>query len=73
MNAWLPIFRHHRLLWLSGRRWRMRLVLWGIAIAVGMIGVAFARAANRAQEGVKMKSGKVTSSLRRHATSVPEH
>lgn len=50
MNAWFSWFRHHRLMWLSGRRWRMRLVLWGGAIAVGMIGVAFAWAANRAQD-----------------------
>jgi H+/Cl- antiporter ClcA len=42
--------RHHRMLWFSGRRWRMRLVLWGGAIAVGVVGVAFAWAANRAQD-----------------------
>src|SRR5581483_7169348 len=45
--AWL---RHHRLFLLSRRNWRMRLVLWGGAIAVGAIGVAFAWAANRAQD-----------------------
>ena len=50
MNAPMSRFRHYRLLWLSARRWRMRLVLWGGAIAVGIIGVAFAWAANRAQE-----------------------
>lgn len=43
-------FRLQRLIWLSRRNWRSRLVLWGGAIAVGAIGVAFAWAANRAQE-----------------------
>lgn len=50
MGARFNWFRHHRLILLSGRRWRMRLVLWGGAIAVGAIGVAFAWAANRAQD-----------------------
>ncbi|HEX4104754.1 MAG TPA: hypothetical protein VHX92_00845, partial [Rhizomicrobium sp.] len=50
MNARFPWFRHHRLILLSGRRWRMRLILWGGAIAVGVVGVAFAWAANRAQD-----------------------
>ena len=50
MNLRFPWFRHHRLILLSGQRWRMRLVLWGGAIAVGVIGVAFAWAANRAQD-----------------------
>jgi H+/Cl- antiporter ClcA len=50
MNLRFPRFRHHRLILLSGGRWRMRLVLWGGAIAVGVIGVAFAWAANRAQD-----------------------
>lgn len=42
--------RRHRLLLLSGRHWKMRLVLWGGAIAVGVVSVAFAWAANRAQD-----------------------
>jgi H+/Cl- antiporter ClcA len=42
--------RRYRLIWLSGRRWRMRLVLWGGAVAVGVVSVAFAWAANRAQD-----------------------
>ncbi|MEP6828747.1 MAG: chloride channel protein [Rhizomicrobium sp.] len=42
--------RRHRLLLFSGRHWRMRLVLWGGAITVGIVSVAFAWAANRAQE-----------------------
>src|SRR3569833_2082544 len=42
--------RRHRLLLFSGRHWKMRLVLWGGAIAVGVISVAFAWAANRAQD-----------------------
>ncbi|HEX4370598.1 MAG TPA: chloride channel protein [Rhizomicrobium sp.] len=50
MPARFTWFRHHRLTLLSGQRWRMRLVLWGGAIAVGVIGVAFAWAANRATE-----------------------
>jgi H+/Cl- antiporter ClcA len=35
---------------LSGQRWRMRLVFWGGAVAVGLVSVAFAWAANRATE-----------------------
>ena len=42
--------RRHRLLLLSRRHWKMRLVLWGGAIAVGVVSVAFAWAANRAQD-----------------------
>ena len=42
--------RRHRLLLLSRRHWKMRLVLWGGAIAVGIVSVAFAWAANRAQD-----------------------
>src|ERR1700755_1403031 len=39
--------RHRKLLF-SGRRWRMRLVFWGGAIAVGVVSVAFAAAATQA-------------------------
>jgi H+/Cl- antiporter ClcA len=39
--------RHRRLL-LSGRRWKMRLVFWGGALAVGVTSVAFAAAATQA-------------------------
>jgi H+/Cl- antiporter ClcA len=42
--------RRHRRLLFSGRHWKTRLVLCGGAIAVGIISVAFAWAANRAQE-----------------------
>ena len=42
-----PIRRRHLL---SGQRWRMRLVVWGGAVAVGLVSVAFAWAANRATE-----------------------
>jgi len=38
----------HRRHLLSGQRWRMRLVFWGGACAVGLVSVAFAWAANRA-------------------------
>lgn len=38
----------HRKLLLSGRRWRMRLVFWGGALAVGVVSVAFAAAATQA-------------------------
>jgi len=38
--------RHHKLLF-SGRRWRMRLVFWGGALAVGVVGVLFAAAATQ--------------------------
>ena len=48
--AELPAFRRHRLIWLSAKHWRMRVVFWGGAIAVGVISVAFAWAANRAQD-----------------------
>ena len=40
----------HRKLFLSGRRWRMRLVFWGGALAVGVTSVAFAAAATKATE-----------------------
>jgi H+/Cl- antiporter ClcA len=39
--------RHRKLLF-SGRRWRMRLVFWGGALAVGVISVGFAAAATQA-------------------------
>ncbi|MBN9554625.1 MAG: chloride channel protein [Alphaproteobacteria bacterium] len=42
--------RRHRLLLLSRRHWKMRLVLWGGALTVGVVSVAFAWAANRAQD-----------------------
>lgn len=35
---------------LSGQRWRMRLVFWGGAVAVGLVSVVFAWAANRADD-----------------------
>jgi H+/Cl- antiporter ClcA len=47
--SFAPHIRRRHLL--SGRRWRMRFVFWGGAIAVGLISVAFAWAANRAAEG----------------------
>jgi H+/Cl- antiporter ClcA len=50
MAALSGTLRRHRLIWLSQRRWKMRLVLWGGALAVGAISVAFAWAANRAQD-----------------------
>ena len=50
MAAKFSMLRRHRLIWLSGRRWRMRLILWGGAISVGVVSVAFAWAANRAQD-----------------------
>jgi H+/Cl- antiporter ClcA len=40
--------RRRRKLLFSGRRWRMRLVFWGGAIAVGVVSVAFAAAATQA-------------------------
>jgi H+/Cl- antiporter ClcA len=40
--------RRHRKLLFSGRRWRMRLVFWGGAFAVGVVSVAFAAAATQA-------------------------
>jgi H+/Cl- antiporter ClcA len=43
------VLRRHRLLWLSRRRWKMRLVLWGGALTVGVVSVAFAWASNQAQ------------------------
>ncbi len=41
------LHRHRKLLF-SGRRWRMRLVFWGGALAVGVISVAFAACATQA-------------------------
>ncbi len=46
MIAALP-GRHRKLLF-SGRRWRMRLVFWGGAVAVGVVSVAFAACATQA-------------------------
>ena len=46
MNILFP-HRHRKLLF-SGRRWRMRLVFWGGALAVGVVSVAFAAAATQA-------------------------
>ena len=43
-----PHIRRHRKLLFSGRRWRMRLVFWGGALAVGVVSVAFAAAATQA-------------------------
>jgi H+/Cl- antiporter ClcA len=43
----LSHYRHRKLLF-SGRRWRMRLVFWGGALAVGVVSVAFAAAATQA-------------------------
>jgi H+/Cl- antiporter ClcA len=38
----------HRQMLLSAKRWRMRLVFWGGALAVGMVSVGFAAAATQA-------------------------
>jgi H+/Cl- antiporter ClcA len=40
--------RRHRKMLFSGRRWRMRLVFWGGALAVGVVSVAFAALATQA-------------------------
>ncbi len=40
--------RRRRKLLFSGRRWRMRLVFWGGALAVGVVSVGFAAAATQA-------------------------
>jgi H+/Cl- antiporter ClcA len=40
--------RRNRKLLFSGRRWRMRLVFWGGALAVGVVSVAFAACATQA-------------------------
>ena len=50
MKAQSTTLRRHRVLLFSNRHWKMRLVLWGGAIAVGVVSVAFAWAANRAQD-----------------------
>ena len=42
------LYRRHRKLLFSGRRWRMRLVFWGGALAVGVTSVGFAAAATQA-------------------------
>jgi H+/Cl- antiporter ClcA len=42
------LHHRHRKLLFSGRRWRMRLVFWGGALAVGVISVAFAACATQA-------------------------
>jgi H+/Cl- antiporter ClcA len=43
------LLRFHYRHWLSGPRWRMRLVFWGGALAVGVVSIALTWAANRAQ------------------------
>ena len=48
MNA--ALYRRHRKLLFSGRRWRMRLVFWGGALAVGVVSVAFAALATQATQ-----------------------
>jgi len=45
-----PLPSLHRRHLLSGRRWRMRFVFWGGAIAVGLVSVVFAWAADRATD-----------------------
>lgn len=45
----IPTFRRQQHLYLSLTLWRRRLVFWGGAIAVGVISVAFALLADRAQ------------------------
>ena len=42
------LYRRHRKLLFSGRRWRMRLVFWGGALAVGVVSVGFAALATQA-------------------------
>jgi H+/Cl- antiporter ClcA len=44
------LYQRHRKLLFSRRRWRMRLVFWGGALAVGVVSVAFAAAATRATQ-----------------------
>jgi H+/Cl- antiporter ClcA len=46
--------RRHRKLLFSGRRWRMRLVFWGGALAVGIVSVGFAAAATQATHLFRM-------------------
>jgi H+/Cl- antiporter ClcA len=50
MTAHSTTLRRQRLLLFSRRHWKMRLVLWGGAIAAGIVSVGFAWAANRAQD-----------------------
>lgn len=42
-----PLYNRQFKLLFSGRRWRMRLVFWGGALAVGVVSVAFAAAATQ--------------------------
>ena len=50
MRAKSTTLRRPLVLLLSNRHWKKRLVLWGGAVAVGVVSVAFAWAANRAQD-----------------------
>ncbi|WP_176083823.1 chloride channel protein [Martelella sp. HB161492] len=46
----VKMFRRSRVMWGSWRIWEPRLVFWFGALAIGVISVLFARAADRAQE-----------------------
>ncbi|MEJ5087425.1 chloride channel protein [Brucella pseudogrignonensis] len=46
----VPLIRRSRAMWLSSRLWKPRLVFWCGAIAIGLISVGFAQAADIAQD-----------------------
>ncbi|WP_095444859.1 chloride channel protein [Ochrobactrum quorumnocens] len=49
----VPLIRRSRAMWMSPRLWKPRLVFWCGAIAIGLISVAFAEAADIAQDWFK--------------------
>ncbi|MBK0022104.1 chloride channel protein [Brucella pseudogrignonensis] len=49
----VPLIRRSRAMWLSSRLWKPRLVFWCGAIAIGLISVGFAQAADIAQDWFK--------------------
>ncbi len=49
----VPLIRRSRAMWLSSRLWKPRLVFWCGAIAIGLINVGFAQAADIAQDWFK--------------------
>ncbi len=53
----VPLFRRSRVLWLSPRLWKPRLVFWCGALAIGVISVGFASAADVAQHAFKTLTG----------------
>ncbi|MBC2887044.1 chloride channel protein [Ochrobactrum sp. CM-21-5] len=53
----VPLIRRSRAMWMSPRAWKPRLVFWSGALAIGIISVGFAEAADIAQNWFKALTG----------------